>query len=120
MAVKKRQSEKQKNDPSPSATASSNGRKTERAQVLAHRAHLTAEPSTDAVLAGFKHLDLACKDWFARVAFEDATVYQDGMMTALALAKQEGRRELAKEVLAYVLYEPDKETETEGSLNRGS
>ncbi len=98
--------------------ASSNGRKTERAEVLRHRAHLMAEPETDAVLAGFKHLDPACKDFFARVAFEDPTVYQDGVMTALSLAKQEGRRELAKEVLAYVLYEPDKETETATSVQR--
>ena len=61
-------------------------------------------------------MDPVCKDYFARVMFEEPTIYPDGMMTALSLAKQEGRRDVCKEVLSYMLYEPEKETETATSV----
>lgn len=92
-------------------------RKVDRAEVLAKRASLSADPDQTALIAGFKNVDAVVADFFTRVLInEEATVHPDGMMTALAYAKQEGRRELAKEALAYILYVGEQETEAATSV----
>lgn len=93
-------------------------RKVARAEVLAKRAKLSEDPDQDALIAGFKNVDPVVADFFTRVLInEEATVYQDGTMTALALAEQKGRCGLAKEALAYILYVPEKETEAATSVH---